>query len=141
MSTNPKRFKYIQTTIIALTSVLIAINFFFLFIYSMSRLSKIDLPILEPGTQFESFREHLKGVDKIGYLTNKDSSPEKNDGAYLQAQYYFAPMIIELNNNHHRFNVIDYEEPMFIIYVFNDLKARRVANNEYGQALAERKSW
>ena len=133
-----KKFITRRTLIVLFTCAIIPINVFFLFVHTMSLLRKNEV-ILEPGSQFENFKKPLQGVKYVGYLTSKDTSEEDNDGAFLQAQYYLAPTIIELQNNSHQYQILDSENLLYIVYMMKTLKAVRITNNEYGQALIKKR--
>src|SRR3989338_8725661 len=44
-------------------------------------------PVVEPGTEYNDFKSVLAEIPRIGFLTDKDMSPERNDGQFLAAQY------------------------------------------------------
>ena len=129
----------IKNIIIAVSSLLIAYNSFYLFVYVMSQVVHNEDVLLEPGTQFKPFKVYLKNQKKIGFLTDKDMSPEHNDGFFSQTQYILAPTIIELNNPNNTFNILNYSQNAFFVYSIMALNATRITSNEYGQALIRRK--
>lgn len=123
---------------ILLSLIIVGINLFYMGVHtSLAYKKSKSVPYYEPGAQFYDFRDQLKGVKKMGYLTNKDLSPEKNDGNFLQAQYIFAPTILDLNNSNYRFNLLDYSNQIYVFYKIKELNPIRYVDNEYGLVLAE----
>ncbi|VAX37608.1 hypothetical protein MNBD_UNCLBAC01-1634 [hydrothermal vent metagenome] len=134
-----KKFLNLKAPIIFLSIGLIGYSGFFLFVYIMSQVIGQKEPPLEPGSQFAHFAEHLEGQTHIGFLTDKDMSAENNDGFFSQTQYILAPVIVELNVPKHEYSVVDYTNYKHLLYTMRLLKAKRIAHNEYGQALVQRK--
>lgn len=124
---NPKNL------IIVLALLLCGYNLFYLGIYAGQKYRDKTV-YLEPGSQFETFAPHLVGVEKIGYLTDKDLSREKNDGTYLQAQYYLAPVVIDPKKTH-QYNIIDATNMAYIVQTLRETRGKRLTYNSYGQAL------
>jgi len=139
MSKNLKHFLNFNSLIIALTVIFIVSNAFFLTVFILRKYSENLGEYLEPGSQFSSFKKELVGIKRAGYLTDKDMSRKNNDGFFLQAQYYLAPTILELNKVNDEFNIIDSLDLTFIISTMRSLNSKRVANNEFGQALIKRR--
>jgi len=125
---------FINKIIIVLAFLLLSINIYYLGVHIMSKYN-YKLEAMEPGLQFTSFKKYLSGVERIGYLTNRDMSPQGNDGTFLQAQYFLAPTILELNNDQYQYNIIDSLDTFYLVYTMQQLKATRLTNNEFGQAL------
>jgi len=103
----------------------------------------------EPGAQFSMFKPHLSGVKKMGYITNKNLSREKSDGIWLQAQYYLAPTIlmptqlsptdVTIKDFKYEYNIIDATTVQYGVAIFRRTDPILIANNEYGQALVQRR--
>ena len=132
-----KKLFSLNGIIISFCIILIFFNLFHIGVYSVKKYYENQrLPVyLEPGTQFEKFKPFLKDIKTAGYITNKAITREDNDGILLQAQYFLAPTILELQSKEHLFSIIDSEDPKFIIQTIRSLNAMRMTNNEYGQAL------
>ncbi len=125
--------------LIAVTSLaMIGLTSFYLLANYMVKSRQPDTPIYEPGTQFATFKEKLKDVNAIGYLTNKDMSEEKNDGTFLQAQYMLAPTVLELNETHPNLNILDYTSPVYTVFTMRSLRSKPIASSPYGPVLAEK---
>ena len=133
-----KRFDF-DKIIIILGFTLFLTNVFFDFVYCKDKWNYHMPYNYEPGYQFVKFKERLTGVREIGYLTNKDFSPGKNDGIYLQAQYFLAPVLLKLNDANHSFNILDYSSQIFVFYMIKTLKADILVDNPYAQVLIRKK--
>jgi len=127
----------IKKVLIALTILVLLRSLYFQFVHAMVMIHRPFEPA-EPGSQYISFVDNLVGVPRVGYLTNKDISPEKNDGFFLQAQYYLAPTIIDLQRPKHEFFIIDSLDMRFILATLKAFRASRITNTEYGQCLYKR---
>lgn len=129
-----KRFE-LEKIIISLGIVLFLANIFFDFVYCKDKWNYHTPYNYEPGYQFVKFKERLTGVREIGYLTNKNFSPGKNDGIYLMAQYFLAPVLLKLNDADHSLNILDYSNQIFVFYMIKTLKADILVDNPYAQVL------
>ena len=94
---------------------------------------------LEPGYEFVNFKSFLKGVKEVGFVTDKDMSPEKNDGQFLMAQHALAPIILDLNNPNHEFIIIDSTSLIVALDMNQRLNAHFIQVNEFSKILAQRK--
>lgn len=132
----------LKSIITVLAIILICQNAFYLFVKIKAEAMKRPL-MYEPGYQFVSFKPILNDVKRIGYLTDKNMSREKNDGFFLQAQYFLAPTIIGLNKPQFKYNIIDFtgsghvDHPQ-INEALKILRSLPVAQSNYGQALVTR---
>ena len=133
-----KRFD-LEKSILSLGIALFLANVFFDFVYCKDKWNYHMPYNYEPGYQFIKFKEKLNNVLEIGYLTNKDLSPGKNDGIYLQAQYFLAPTLLKLNEANHTFNILDYSNQIFVFYMIKTLKADVLVDNPYAQVLIRKK--
>jgi len=132
-------FKRRRSIVVGIIVLMLAVNSFFMVAHiSYSHKNKWDF-YYEPGYQFNNFRPKLKGIRSVGYITNKDMSRENNDGAFLQAQYFLAPTVLRLDEVDEDLNILDYWETTFIIYQMRALKSKRIASNNYGQALVQKR--
>lgn len=134
-----KKFLNPESLAVALLVILVTVNSTYLFIHTMSKIDQLDVPYYEPGYQFAHFRDFLKNESQIGYITDRDITPEKNTAEFLQAQYMLAPIVLDLKNAGHSFFIIDSVDIPFIVYTMKRTNARRVVHNEYGQALFKKK--
>jgi len=128
----------LETILLTATIFLVCYNAFFLFVYVMTQAGK-KIAVVEPGSQYADFQEILHGVKEAGFLTNKDTSPEKNEGEFLQAQYFLAPTILDLNNADHQFVILDYTSPVYLNYVLKKINAVPIKDNEYQKILAQKR--
>ena len=126
-----------HTLILFLAGAIVASNIFHLTVMIYRNYWNEPLH-LEPGSQFARFKPYLQHTPKIGYITDKGTSRETNDGTFLQAQYFLAPTIIERNAIHHPFIMIDSTNKPYILRMVTILNAKGVAHNPYGQALLKR---
>ncbi|MCA9400637.1 MAG: hypothetical protein KC713_03350 [Candidatus Omnitrophica bacterium] len=125
-----------KTLITIAAVVLIPFNLFYMYVYIMKNLSQLDPMFAQPGFQFANFQEELKGVKRVGFLTNKNITREDNDGHYLQAQFILAPTILELNNNNHEFLILDYTHQYFVFYMIKTLNLKPIDDTGYMKVLA-----
>ena len=93
---------------------------------------------LEPGYEFADFRNKLSGVKRVGFLTNKDMSSEKNDGQFLAAQYILAPIILDLDNTSAQFVIMDSTSLIPSFDFMRKLHIEPIHINEYGKVLARK---
>jgi hypothetical protein len=128
----------LHTLILSSAFLLILFNLFYLSVHIVSKW-RTPIDLREPGFQFQSFQAKLKGVQTVGYLTNKNMDWENHDGFFQQAQYALAPTLVKLNEPQHTFLILDYTNPMFTIFKLKELNYQRIAENDYGQILAEKK--
>ncbi len=97
-----------------------------------------NLIFVEPGRDFADLADDLKGVAKVGFLTDKDMSAEKNDGFFLQAQYLFAPTMLDLGNPEHELIIFDCPNPLSAFDMMQKLNAAPLHVNPYFKILARR---
>lgn len=97
------------------------------------------LPFTLPGREFNDFQQPLDGITKAGFLTDKDMSPEKNDGMFLKAQYALAPLVLELGNAQHTYLILDYQNYLSALEAMQRYDAVPLAMNSYGKILAQRR--
>jgi len=93
---------------------------------------------LKPGYHFADLRNHLTGVEIAGFLTDKDTSSENNDGKFLEAQAILAPTVLDLNNPNHPLIVLDCTNMVAAFDILNQLNAEPIYVNSYGKILAKR---
>lgn len=127
--------------ILTLTCGLAASNVFFLTVHTHNKYRDKTPVDFEPGLQFAMMKDILRndpGLTEVGWLTDKDMSREKNDGIFLQAQYFLAPLLVRLGEEDHRYIVIDSVNIPYLVPTIKRLKSMRLTNNEYGQALLRR---
>ena len=89
--------------------------------------------------EFEDFIEKLKNVRRVGFLTDKDMSPERNDGQFLAAQYVLAPVALDLDNAGPEYTILDYLNPVSAEQARRNLKAVVVFKNQYNKVLVRKK--
>ena len=91
-----------------------------------------------PGYEFQDLRQKLPAVRRAGFLTDKDMSPERNDGQFLAAQFIFAPAVLDLNNPHHEFLILDYTSLPAALDAMKKNDIRTLYINGYGKILGRR---
>lgn len=97
-----------------------------------------ELP-LEPGMEFKELKHFLYGARTAGFLTDKDMSPEKNDGQFLGAQFMLAPTTLKLNDTSPEFIILDYETLLRAYPKIRALNAVVVATTPYGKILVKKR--
>ena len=93
----------------------------------------------EPGIEYIDFKPLLKGIHRVGFLTNKNTSAEHNDGQFLKAQYMLAPVVLELRDENQSLLVIDPTSLIPAFDIMQRLNAVPILVNPYGKVLAQRK--
>lgn len=101
----------------------------------ISQLNK-DLIFNPPGREFTGFRERLAGIEKAGFLTDKNMSPEKNDGLFLMAQYALAPVMLDLGGTGHSHTILDCTNYFHALDLMKEADAAPVYTNDFGKILA-----
>lgn len=104
-----------------------------------ARLSAPARPLPAPGALFEEFKPFLKNARVVGFLTDKDMSPERNDGVFLMAQYALAPVTLELNNAEHELLLIDPAHMLSAMDLTQSIPVEFIHVASNGRILARRK--
>ncbi len=90
------------------------------------------------GAYFKDIKPILKGIEYVGYYTNRNLSIPENNKRYSQAQFVLAPTILDINNLNHKFVIIDCPDKSIIKKKLKQLQAVPIKINQYGIILAER---
>ena len=123
-----------------LSFILVFLNFISLLqIYPLTLTANQSRKNYEPGMEFADFKEKLSGVKRVGFLTNKDMSPERNDGQFLAAQGTLAPIILDLNNPNHSWIILDCIHLIPAYLKMKEIDATPVYTNKFGKILAHKK--
>lgn len=62
----------------------------------------------EPGHEFRYMLDTVKGMKKIGYLTNRDFSGQSMEVRhFLSAQYMLAPTLLDVGNADYPYVILD----------------------------------
>ena len=125
--------------LLLLSLLVIASNLFYMGLNLFLTLSRPPVEHPEPGIQFLGIKEKLKAGLTVGYLTNRDLSPEKNDQEFLQAQYMLAPTILDVNNPRHEFNILDFTDLKYTVYAVKTLHLKPIYD-QFGKVLATYKT-
>lgn len=132
----PSKFKISLSFVLTLVIFwLVGLNIIYGCITVLSK-TQNRKPVFEPGYQFEDIRKILKQEKIVGYLTDRNISPEKNDQEFLLAQYMLAPTIVEVNNHSYQFLILDYTNPSAVINKLKEIKAKPIYKNMYNKVLA-----
>ena len=119
--------------------ITVIVNFMTLLIaYQIAPAHRRTTITLEPGTEFKDFKNIIAGEKTVGFLTDKDMSPEQNDGQFLGAQYLFAPHILDLNNPNHHLLILDYIDYPAALKKIKEIGAVYIYTNVWGKILAKR---
>lgn len=119
--------------------VLATINSFFLFKVTSKAAVKNKFQIYTvAGNEFADFKNKISTIEHVGYLTDKDMSPEKNNGQFLGAQYMLAPVILDLNNANHRYLILDYTNLFDAARKLRNIKAKVIEMTPDLEILAEK---
>jgi len=93
---------FLKTFFIASLALITAMNCFQLYKETASiRQIKRVIPFSFPGSRFSGLEALFKGVERIGFYTDKDLTNNENAKIFAQAQLVLAPAILELNNLDH----------------------------------------
>ena len=103
----------------------------------ISRLNK-NLAFTPPGREFASLQGHLAGVERAGFLTDKNMSPENNDGFFLMAQYALAPVMLDLDDTTHTDIILDCRNYFHALDLMKKADAAPVYTNDFGKILARK---
>jgi hypothetical protein len=96
-------------------------------------------PALQPGHEFADLVPYLTHEHTIGYFTDLDFSAESIDtGSFLSAQYRLAPVVLDVNNTHHRLILIDASSRLNAFNLMEKLHATPVYVSPYGKLLVQR---
>ena len=91
-----------------------------------------------PGIEYAEFKIIIQGAPLIGYLTDRDMTPEGNDGSFLMAQFALAPTTLDYNNESTRFILLDYTSMMKAMFKTNHIARKEQFLNPYSKILLER---
>jgi hypothetical protein len=95
-------------------------------------------PFVFTGQSFEQLKSLFDGERIIGYISDRDMN-DKNIGAHFaQTQLAMAPIILDLNNPHHRFLILDCQDESFALTVMQNARARALKRSNTGIIIAER---
>ncbi len=125
---------------IVLFSLLLIVHQSLAFKYFQERLffRNRSLRLLEPGSNFADFKAHLNKVQRVGFLTDKDMSPEANDGIFLAAQCQLAPTALDLDNSDHVLIIIDPQNFLTGLELAQRAKLTPFYTNDSGKILAKK---
>ena len=123
--------------IISATIILTGYSLFTL-VPEIKRVMKIwGQPAVMPGAHFIELKSKLNNPEIIGFLTNKDTSSEKNDGEFLRAQYTFAPIALDLNKAQ-TINIISATSKEALVAILEENRLKPIFINKYGKTIAVR---
>ena len=131
-------FKKIRQTILFLFVIICVSNIALLL--NQYRQIRVDPePIIKPGYEFADLPALLKNERAIGYFTDLDFSAESLDTKnFLAAQYRLAPVVLEVNNLHHRLILIDASNSLAAFNLMENLPGTPFYLNPYGKLLVQR---
>ncbi len=101
------------------------------------RLRKI-LPFYFQGLKFNGLQDILKNVQTIGYYTDADFSNKSTAGAFSQAQYMLAPVILDLGYVSHEYILFNCTSEKKAMEKIRELGARPLRKNKFGVILARK---
>ena len=134
----PDNFHRKERLVLLLTVFIFVLNFL-----SLSRTASLYRKVnaaglREPGMEFAGFKKHLVGKTVVGFLTDKNMSPENNDGQFLKAQYALAPVVLDLGESRHRFLVLDCSNILTAFDLLQQLNAEPVEVNPFNKIFAQK---
>jgi hypothetical protein len=88
------------------------------------------------GDVFNGLGEVLRDEKYIGYFTDKDIKEPKYGAQFEQAQLALAPLILDLNNTHHRFVIFDCQNEKECWRKIKDINAQALKRSTLGTVLA-----
>ena len=132
------KYSNLKKIFIVLALIIICVNFISLMKICRTALAqnKSQKPI-EPGYEFADLKEKIFLLRRIGFLTNKDMSPERNDGQFLAAQYVLAPVVLDLDNPNYQFLILDYTGLVPAFDKMEAIGADPIYINDYSKVLAK----
>ncbi len=80
----------------------------------------------------------LRGVEYVGYFTDKDLTDKTNAAQFSQAQYILAPVILDLNNTQRDFIIFDCTTPDVALEKIKEIDAVPLVKNKFGIILARK---
>ncbi|MDD3375628.1 MAG: hypothetical protein PHY73_07920 [Candidatus Omnitrophica bacterium] len=133
-----KKISYLANSIIGIIILLIIINLAFNSISIMAQITTIEKRSTEPGFQYADLKDQLKNETIVGFLSEKNQTPEGNDGGFMMAQYMLAPILLDLDNPDHKINIIDASTPDAAKSILSIIRAKPVYISPFGKIIAER---
>ena len=90
------------------------------------------------GHEFAGLNSFLKGVERVGYYTDKDLKDEKNNKVYSVAQYVLAPTLLEINKTDYEYTLFVCSNEQKMIEKIVEIGAQPLLRNKYGMILTRK---
>ncbi len=131
-----------RTFFILLVAAVLCLNIFTLGkdILKMKQQRK-TFPYVFTGFKFSGLNDILRGVDYIGYYTDKDMDNRQDALQFSQAQYTLAPVILDLNNTQHEYVLFDCSSPKVALKKIKEIRAVPVRKNQFGIILTRNRKF
>ncbi len=94
------------------------------------------IPYTFLGDRFRGLDKFLDATPMIGYYTDKNLDDNRSARQFAQAQLVLAPIILDLNNTHHEFLLLDCTSPKVAMQKVQEIGAQALKANQYGIILA-----
>ena len=96
-------------------------------------------PLSFLGFKFSGLEGALKGVLKIGFMTDKDLSDRRHAAQFAQAQYVLCPIVLDLNNPNHEYLLFDCTSEEAALEKIKETASVPLKRNNFGIVLARKK--
>ncbi len=90
------------------------------------------------GYKFNGLEQFTKGIEYIGYYTDKDFSQDESVKEFAQAQYLLAPTILEYNNLNHEYILFVCQNEINAWKKIQEIGASPLRRNKFGIILAKK---
>lgn len=96
------------------------------------------VPYFFLGNKFLGLNDFFKGIQTIGYYTDKSLNDNQAAAQFAQAQYILTPLVLDLNNLGHEYTLFDCSTPEIALKKIKDSNLIPLKRNSYGIILAKR---
>jgi len=90
------------------------------------------------GYKFDGLEQFTKGVEYMGYYTDKDFSQDEPVKEFAQAQYMLTPTVLEHNNLSHEYILFVCKHEVNAWKKMQEIGASPLRRNKFGMILAKK---
>lgn len=90
------------------------------------------------GHEFNGLEQFTKGIEYMGYYTDKDFSKDATVKEFAQAQYMLTPTILEHNNLTHEYTLFVCKNEINAWKKMKEIGASPLRRNKFGMILARK---
>jgi len=91
------------------------------------------------GNKFAGLPQFLKGVDRVGYYTDRDISDKAPAAQFAQAQLILAPIILDPKHLDHEYIIFDCTSDQVAFKKIKEINAVPMKKNQFGIILTKSK--